>query len=250
MDEKACSVKKLFLEIPEDCHRLLRWLTLNQDGRPVSNLEGIDRPRQGLRFIVWSVDLLAVGLVLRRLLPGLLLTILLASPSGARENPDVAIRTVGAEYRLSGTLRVPADRGALWSALTDYDQLATFIEPLTRSRSLEVNDDGSRLVEQISFVKVLLIKRESRVVLLMKEFPQTRIVSALVEGDFITYHAVWELESAEEEAVNLRLEMKVRPKMTGPGWIEKRLWKKGVEKSMTGLRDEAVRRARGGSRRY
>ena len=46
---------------------------------------------------------------------------------------------------------------------------------------------------------MLLITRESRVVLLMKEFPQTRIVSSLIEGDFITCHAEWELEESEDK---------------------------------------------------
>ncbi len=219
--------------------------------RNISTQEMIERPQRALRFIVWSVDLLAVGLVLKRILPPLIVFgLLTASPDIlAQEKPNVTTRKVGAEYRVKGSLRVPVENHAVWDALTDYDRLATFVEPLTRSRTLEVNDDDSRLVEQISFVKVLFIKRESRVVLLMKEFPKTRIVSALVEGDFITYHAEWELSDTREangkESCVLGLEMKVRPKMTGPAWIEKRLLKSGVEKTLTGIRDEAVRRARG-----
>jgi hypothetical protein len=176
-------------------------LTHTQGSRPISTQELIDRPQRGLQFIVWSVDLLAVGLVLRRLLPALLLLGVLVTPNaaGAQVKPTVTIKKVGQEYRVQGSVRIPAAEGALWAALTDYDRLSSFVEPLTSSRTLELNDDGSRLVEQVSLVKMLLITRESRVVLLMKEFPQTRIVSSLIEGDFITCHAEWELEESEDK---------------------------------------------------
>lgn len=219
-----------------------------QGTQPISTQEMIDRPQRSLKFIVWSVDLLAIGLLLRRLLPVLLLFGLLTpTATPAQDRPTVTVKKVGAEYRVRGTVQVPTEDEALWDALTDYDRLSSFVEPLTTSRTLEVNDDGSRLVEQVSLVKVLLVKRESRVALLMKEFPRSRIVSALVEGDFITYHAEWKLEpeATKKGRCILSLDMKVRPKLTGPGWIEKRILKSGVEKTLTGVRDEAVRRARG-----
>ena len=90
-------------------------LTHTQGSRPISTQELIDRPQRGLQFIVWSVDLLAVGLVLRRLLPALLLLGVLVTPNaaGAQVKPTVTIKKVGQEYRVQGSVRIPAAEGSV-----------------------------------------------------------------------------------------------------------------------------------------
>jgi len=176
-----------------------------------------------------------------------LVTLLFLASVGAApmDRPDVDVKKAGSEFLVIAAHRIPASQDAVWAALTDYDRWPSFIEPMTRSRSIEVNDDASRLVEQVTLVRFLFVRRESRATLLIKEFPKTHIVSALVDGDFITYHVDWRLEAVGPEACVLKVQMKVRPKMTGPSFVEKRLLATGMKKTLTGLRDEAVRRMRG-----
>ena len=77
------------------------------------------------------------------LLPALLLLGVLVTPNaaGAQVKPTVTIKKVGQEYRVQGSVRIPAAEGALWAALTDYDRLSSFVEPLTSRK--KPSDEGS-----------------------------------------------------------------------------------------------------------
>lgn len=102
-------------------------------------------------------------------------------------------RLAGRQRRIHAITDLPFTVDQLWHILTDYDNLASFIPNLTRSRRLSHPEGGIRL-EQVGAQCFLNVKFCARVVLdTVETFPQD-IRFTMVEGDFRKFEGKWTLE--------------------------------------------------------
>ena len=113
-----------------------------------------------------------------------------------RLESGIAVHTeklAGRQRRIHAITDLPFTADQLWQILTDYENLASFIPNLTRSRRLSHPNGGIRL-EQVGSQCFLNIRFCARVVLdTVETFPQ-EIRFAMVEGDFRQFEGKWTLE--------------------------------------------------------
>lgn len=145
-----------------------------------------------------------------------------------RLEDGIAIHTEklrGRQRRIHAITTLPFTAEQLWQILTDYDNLASFIPNLTRSRRLSHPDGGIRL-EQVGAQSFLNVKFCARVVLdTVETFPQ-QICFAMVEGDFRQFEGQWTLEPLAGPTPRTRLgyDLLICPPLAMPaGLIERHI---------------------------
>ncbi len=119
----------------------------------------------------------------------------------------IAIHTeklVGRQRRIHAIVDLPFTADQLWQILTDYDNLASFIPNLTRSRRLPHPDGGIRL-EQVGSQCFLNVRFCARVVLDAVEHVPQDLRFTLVEGDFRQFEGRWTLEPMAGPSPRTRL---------------------------------------------
>lgn len=124
-----------------------------------------------------------------------------------RLEDGIAVHTekrVGRQRRIHAITDLPFTAEQLWQILTDYDNLASFIPNLTRSRRLSHPDGGIRL-EQVGAQRFLNVSFCARVVLdAVETFPQ-ELRFSMVEGDFRQFEGKWTLEPLTSHTPRTRL---------------------------------------------
>jgi ribosome-associated toxin RatA of RatAB toxin-antitoxin module len=113
-----------------------------------------------------------------------------------RLESGIAVHTekrTGRQRRIHALTDLPFTAEQLWQILTDYDNLASFIPNLTRSRRLSHPEGGIR-IEQVGSQGFLNVKFCARVVLDAVEHFPNELRFSMVEGDFRQFEGQWTLE--------------------------------------------------------
>lgn len=179
-----------------------------------------------------------------------LLVLLSATPGAspgleAEKTPDpiVIVEHVDDDLAVSASIRIAAPPAVVWDAMTDYDRLSLYIEPLESSRLLEVRNDSTYLIEQTSIASFAFIKKKSRARFLSHHHGQTRISTTFIEGDFERYDAEWHLrEHGAGSGTVVSYQASFRSTHRVPRWIVRRAVSRSIEKTLTGLRRESLSR--------
>ena len=178
------------------------------------------------------------------LLASLLTAVVYTVPCPADDTYDRAVIRVtkeGDNRFVRGEIRIEAPQDEVWEVLTDYDNLANFIPNMQKSRLLEGETDGPLKLEQISIWRVLIFKKKVRVLLRVFEHYPDRIAFSQIDGDFHTYTGAWDIDRVDD-AIRLRITLRVRPAFFAPGFYLDRIAKGTAERSLEVIRSETLRR--------
>ncbi len=148
--------------------------------------------------------------------------------------------------RLAVQLRLPLHADCLWSVLTDYPNLSSFIPNLASSRQLWRR--GNRVcLEQVGTQQFCGLRFSAKVELELVEHREAgELRFAMLQGDFRRFEGVWRIaqepqRSTPESSLLYELIVQGRPGMP-LGLIEQRL-RKDLASNLRGVQMEAMRRA-------
>ena len=154
---------------------------------------------------------------MRKIFPALWLVILVLPPTGRAAEISVHATRHGERFEVGATAEIDADAADAWKVLTDYDRLAEFIPGMKESRV--VSRDGFKVVvDQRGEAGLLFFTFPMSVRLAIEEFPNDRIVSNAIAGNFKELHGVYDLE-ARGARLRLRYEGTITPDFGVPPLI-------------------------------
>ena len=143
---------------------------------------------------------------------------------------EISVHTTrhGDSFEVEATAEIEADVADAWKVLTAYDRLAEFIPGMQESRV--ASRDGSRVVvDQRGEASLLFFTFPMRVRLAIEEFPNDRIVSHAIAGNFKELHGVYYLQ-ARDAGLQLRYEGGFTPDFGVPPLIGTLLVRSTVER--------------------
>ena len=145
-------------------------------------------------------------------------------------------------YKITGVFAVPATRAQVWEVLTDYSALKGVVSSVQASCVLS-REGSTVLVEQVAQGRFLFFKKSFRLLLNVKEQPQTGLLFNGFAGQpFKVYRGSWNLdEEGGQVIVTYRLD--VSQGDMAPRFIERGLFKDNAASLMQELKAEIGRRA-------
>ncbi|XP_021772641.1 uncharacterized protein LOC110736661 [Chenopodium quinoa] len=133
------------------------------------------------------------------------------------------------ERRIKAEITVNSDVESVWNALTDYERLADFVPNLVCSGRIPCPYPGRLWLEQRGFQRALYWHIEARVVLDLKEFPNSprdrELHFSMVDGDFKKFEGKWSVKSKRRSSskTTLSYEVNVIPKFNFPAIFLERI---------------------------
>ncbi|MEY3299106.1 MAG: hypothetical protein RLZZ597_2366 [Cyanobacteriota bacterium] len=160
-----------------------------------------------------------------------------------RVEGGIAIHTekLRGRRRIHAITDLPFTADQLWQILTDYDNLASFIPNLSRSRRLPHPDGGIRL-EQVGSQAFLNVKFCARVVLdAVEVFPQ-EIRFTMVEGDFRQFEGKWTLDTIAGPSPRTRLsyDLLICPPLAMPAGLIERHIRHDLTRNLQAIGERAM----------
>lgn len=169
----------------------------------------------------------------RTIYPALWLLLLILPATG--RTADITVQTTrhGDSFEVEAVAEIEADVVDAWKVLTDYDRLAEFIPGMLESRV--VSRDGSNvLVDQRGEASLLFFTFPMRVRLAIEEYPNDRIVSSAISGNFKEMHGVYHLQ-ALDAGLRLRYEGKFTPDFGVPPLVGTLVVRSTVERRFSAM---------------
>jgi ribosome-associated toxin RatA of RatAB toxin-antitoxin module len=167
--------------------------------------------------------------------PALWLLLLLLVLPATGQAAEISVQTTrhGDSFEVEATAEIEADVVDAWKVLTDYDRLAEFIPGMQESRV--VSRDGFNVViDQRGEASLLFFTFPMRVRLAIEEFPNERIVSNAIAGNFKELHGVYHLQ-ARDAGLRLRYEGKFTPDFGVPPLIGTLVVRSTVERRFSAM---------------
>ena len=167
------------------------------------------------------------------ILPALWLLLLMLPGTGRAADVSVQTTRHGDRFEVEATADIEANVADAWKVLTDYDRLAEFIPGMRESRV--ASRDGSRVVvDQRGEASLLFFTFPMRVRLAIEEFPNDRIVSRAIAGNFKELRGVYHLQ-ARETGLRLRYEGTLTPDFGVPPLIGTLVVRSMVERRFSAM---------------
>jgi len=157
------------------------------------------------------------------------LWLLLLVCSATAHSADFSVKTTrhGDSFEVEAVAEIEADVADAWKVLTDYDRLAEFIPGMLESRVVS-RDGSSVVIDQRGEASLLFFTFPMRVRLAIEEYPNERIVSKAISGDFKDMQGVYHLEP-RDAGLRLRYEGKFTPDFGVPPLIGTLMMRSTVE---------------------
>ena len=153
----------------------------------------------------------------RTIFPALWLVLLVLPATGAATEISVQTTRHGDSFEVEAVAEIEADVLDAWKVLTDYDRLAEFIPGMRESRVVS-RDGSSVVIDQRGEASLLFFTFPMSVRLAIEEYPNDRIVSNAISGNFKELHGVYLLE-VRDVGLRLRYEGKFTPDFGVPPLI-------------------------------
>lgn len=161
-----------------------------------------------------------------------------AAAAGARVSASTGLTGV----RVVAVQRVQADAETLWTTLTDYNRLATFVPDMLSSRL--ISPPGSpKQVEQIGDSGLFAFVLPDHVILLMEESPSHLIRFRAVSGKVLTMQGEWQI-SGDAAPVTLTYRAHIMPLAPLPPLVSDYFVEDEVKRRFEAVGREAERRMR------
>ena len=177
----------------------------------------------------------------------------LTEPLEPAQQPSFPLDTIQQEMerlpqgarRLAVQLRLDLDPQWIWSVLTDYANLSSYIPNLTSSRQLWRR--GNRVgLEQVGTQQICGLSFSAKVELeLVEDRDAGELRFAMSRGDFRRFEGVWriQIQGGDQLVTSLVYELTVQGRTGMPiGLIEQRL-RGDLASNLRGVQQEAQRRA-------
>ncbi|CAN6874233.1 unnamed protein product [Brassica oleracea] len=132
------------------------------------------------------------------------------------------------ERRIRGEIWVDSDSQSVWDVLTDYERLADFIPNLVSSGRIPCPHPGRIWLEQRGLQRALYWHIEARVVLDLRECPDSpngrELHFSMVDGDFKKFEGKWSVKSGiRSVGAVLSYEVNVIPRFNFPAIFLERI---------------------------
>ena len=143
---------------------------------------------------------------------------------------EISVQTTrhGDSFEVEAMAKIEADVTDAWRVLTDYDRLAEFIPGMLESRVVS-RDGFNVVVDQRGEASLLFFTFPMRVRLAIEEFPNDRIVSNVIAGNFKEMRGVYHMQ-ARDAGLQLRYEGTFTPDFGVPPLIGTLLVRSTVER--------------------
>lgn len=152
----------------------------------------------------------------------------------------------GEKGKYLAKILIPASPETVWSVLTDYNNLSSFLPNTVSSKIVEVADNRW-VVEQIDERQFLGVAVRSRLVTESIQTPQSRIDFSLIDGDLQAMQGYWqlqELSASNQEIPQVLLEYAVEaePPSGVPTGVFHPIFRNSLNPTLKAIREESERR--------
>ncbi len=144
--------------------------------------------------------------------------------------------------RLAAQLRTRIQPESIWSVLTDYENLSSFIPNLSSSELISRNDNRIHL-RQIGTQKLIGFKFSAQVELeLLEKKPDGELHFHLIKGDFRKFEGAWKIKSHKTSNCSLLYELTVQGCLGMPVAIIEQRLKKDLSANLLAVEKEVIKR--------
>jgi hypothetical protein len=169
--------------------------------------------------------------------------LLCAAPAARAGGVDVSLtRRPDKAYEVRGAFTVAVSTEAVWSALTDYERIPTFVSSMRASRVRGRRGDGTILVEQEAVGRMFFVSRGVRTLLEVRRDDDRLRFTDVSRRDFSVYDGEWAARTAAD-GVHVSYHLILRPRATAPAFLLGRAVKRGARELLDQVRVEIARRA-------
>ena len=152
------------------------------------------------------------------------------------------VQPIGVRIKVATVLTVPYD--SIWSTLTDYDQLSSFV-PGIKSSTLVNRDGTSAFVRQIGEARLLFFKVPLNVLVRTTEKKPYSISVELVEGNLRHLSGRYTLRRlSPDNSWELSWEGIIDPELRLPDFVTKALIQRDIKAQFEAMIFEIKRRAK------
>lgn len=175
-----------------------------------------------------------------------LAAVLAAAAAAARASDTEVTLTRHADktYEISGLFTVDASTDVVWSVLTDYEKIPSFVTSMRSSRIEESRSDGTKIVSQKAVGDMFFLSKTMRILLQVRRFPGSpdRLrFTDVGHQDFRTYDGDWEVRPITVGA-GVSYHLLVEPGFPAPSFLMLRAMRNGARKLLDQVRAEIIRR--------
>jgi hypothetical protein len=128
---------------------------------------------------------------------------------------DIQVGPDGTAH-VSGRMELSGTPAIVVAVLTDYAQWPSLFGRGFRLAS--IRQEAGRVVTE-QYVPRHVLPGEMHLVTETRETAPGRLETSLIEGDFLQYSRVWQLQAAPGGTTHAALEMYIRPKAWLPHWL-------------------------------
>lgn len=150
-------------------------------------------------------------------------------------------RRPGGVFEVSARLVVPASTSAVWSVITDYANIPSFVSSMKSSRVIG-HDGGALIVQQTAVGRMFFLSKEMRVTLAVRRAGDRLTFDDFGRKDFEVYSGSWRVV-AGRGGCEVRYRLLARPDFTAPRFLLGGAMKRGSRRLLEQVRDEILRRS-------
>ncbi|NER34483.1 MAG: cyclase/dehydrase [Oscillatoria sp. SIO1A7] len=152
----------------------------------------------------------------------------------------------GEKGKYLAKILIAASPETVWSVLTDYNNLSSFLPNTVSSKIIE-SADNRWVVEQIDERQVLGVTARSRLVTESIQTPKSRIDFRLIDGDLQSMQGYWQLQelSASNQAkpeLLLEYSVEAQPNPGIPKIAFYTIFRNSLKPTLNAIREESERR--------
>ena len=177
-----------------------------------------------------------------RALRGLAIAFLQAGAAAAADDLTVDAFRRGAAVEVIARATLHAPQELVWRTLTDYDQLASFIPGMLKSRVIERRGPAA-IVEQFGEVRFLFFRFPIEVTLSSVELPPDVIEVRVLKGNLRRLEGGYRIErGAAPDSLVLHWRGLIQPDAPLPPLLEEVIMRANIEDQFAGMVREIERR--------
>ena len=175
----------------------------------------------------------------------LIAVVVLAFSWGSARAADTEIRLErlpSAAYEVWGGFTVDAATSTVWSVLTDYEGIPSFVSSMRQSHVRETREDGTAVVEQKATGGMFFLSRTVTILLEVRRESGSLRFEDIGRENFWRYEGGWTVQETPEGA-RVGYHLIAQPDFIAPSMIMSRVMRRGARELLDQVRVEILRRS-------